>query len=166
MATSSFDPRIDTPPGTPVFIGQFNNVSIEQAGGVPGEVSNMVLDPTRPFDINIEWQLDGHLFNVNGVLSSLDASKKWHIYVYAEKMGPGSDLQIYYGTQSGADVVAALPAKWTHKCTIAAGTLPGHDPGSGMYKLSVVVFANTNIPGGQDIIGCYDGPIVLSENPA
>ena len=166
MSTSSFDPRIDTPPGTPVFVGQFNNVSIDQAGGVPGEVSNMVIDPTRPFDINIEWQLDGNLFNVNGVLAALDATKTWHIYVYAEKMGPGNDLEIYHGTEPGADVVPALPAVWTHTCPIPAGTLPEHLPESGMYRLCIVVFANTSIPGGQDIIGNYDGPIILSERPA
>ncbi len=166
MALTTFDPRINIG-GTDVFKGEFNNVRIVQ-GGLPGHVSNLVIDPTADFEIELEWQIDGVLFNVNGVLGNIAAPNNWHIDVYAERMGPGADLSIYHGHQPGAAPVANLPARWSHTCNIPASTLPEHaGPGqSGVYKLVIVVFANTSIAGAHDIIGFYEGPVIMSENPA
>lgn len=166
MPTTEFDPRMDVPVGNPVVRGDFTKVEVTQAGVVPGTVSNMVIDSTQPFDIELEWQLDGDLTYVNMVLGNIIPPNEWRIYVYAEKMGPGNDLQIYTGTEPGATTVGSIPAPWSHTCNIGAGALPQHLPESGMYRLCTVVFANTNVPGGQDIIGCHEGPMVLSEEPA
>jgi hypothetical protein len=157
---------MDVPPGNPVVKGDFTKVKLTQAGVVPGTVSNMVIDSTQPFDIELEWQLDGNLTYVNMVLGNISPPNDWLIQVYAEKMGAGNDLQIYNATEPGATTVSSIPAKWSHTCKIGPGALPQHLPGSGMYRLCTVVWANTNVPGGQDIIGCHEGPMVLSEEPA
>jgi hypothetical protein len=175
MPTTTFDPRIDIA-GNAAVRGEFTKPEVTQAPGALGEVSNMVVDPTRPFTIDLEWQLDGVLGNVNSLLNDIGTSpeaKRWHVHVYAEKMGPGDDLEIYHGhtpDDSVVPVVAAdFPATWQHTCDIPANVFEEHAPGaesSGMYRLCIVVFANTDMPGGLDIIGCYEGPIILAENPA
>lgn len=172
MATTHFDPRIDNPPGTHTFIGSFQPVAIyqEPSGAVPGELSNMVVDPKLPFEIRLEWQLDGNLFTVNGVLGLV--ADPWWIFVYAEKMGPGNDLEIFRRTwdEGNTNPVAALPAVYKPSndfITIPPHTLPEHfeNGESGMYRLCTVVWAGTNQPGGQDIVGCYEGPMILVEGP-
>ncbi len=165
MLTNTFDPCLNIN-GQDAFIGQFLNATINQ-GGLPGSVNNLVIDPTATFDIELEWQIDGILFNVNGVLGNLAAPNNWRIDVYAERMGPGADLSIYNNTEPGATTVATLPARWNHTCAIPANTLPEHQGTgqSGVYKLVCVVFADTNVAGSQDIIGYHEGPVILSENP-
>jgi hypothetical protein len=164
----NFDPRIDIPPGTPVFWGEFTSVKVIQLPQAPGDVNNMVIDPDQPFTIDLEWKLDGVLGNVNIQLNCI-VDKSWVLEVYAEKMGPGFDKSIYSKTITNSIVpVNALPAKWSHSCHIPAGTLEKHVPGdpnqSGMYRLCIVVYAKTTIPGCHDICGCKIGPMILAEN--
>jgi hypothetical protein len=164
MPTTMFDPRMDVG-GVEVFKGKFNDVRIDQVGVVPGTVSNFCIDSTQPFNINLEWQLEGNLTFVNMVLGNITG--QWRIEVYAEKMGPGNDLLIYTGFWGSTATVGSVPAVYSPPpIVIPANTLPQHLPESGMYRLCVVVFANTSVPGGQDIIGCYEGPMILSEEPA
>jgi hypothetical protein len=156
------------PPDVYTFYGEFTNVDLIQDPVDPGHVSNRVINPTMPFTINLEWSINGNLGVVNQVLHSIDP-KVWYVYVYFEKMGPGDDIAVPPIVTGSVDTVPTLPATWTHSVEIAANTLPEQaPPGSegGMYRLCVVVWANTNIPGAHDIVGCHEGPIILAENPA
>jgi hypothetical protein len=170
MPITSFDPRkvIET---VDVLKGEFTKVVVKQEPHAPGHVSNTIIDPNLPFKIELEWQFDGELGEVNAVLNAvgngLPSSKAWNIYVYAEKMGPGEDKEIYHmKTPDGSILpVNQLPAKWKHTCEIPAGKLQEHGPGSGMYRLCIVVFADTYIPGCEDIVGWYEGPMIMAETP-
>jgi hypothetical protein len=164
MPTTMFDPQMEVN-GQVVFEGEFNHVSIYQAPMIPGEVSNMVIDFTQSYKIDLEWQIDGVLWYVNSVLGGINPPV-WHIHVYAERMGPGSDLQLYSGTSSAIILPSSqadLPVKY--QVTLVPPGLPPHDPQSGMYRLCVVVHAECTRPGGTDIIGCYEGPMVLYKRP-
>jgi hypothetical protein len=163
-----FEPKIVI--GTTTVVeGMFTSVSVSQPPDPnrPGHVGNMVVDPTRPFTIDLAWQLSGVLGNVNVLINSV--ANQWNVQVYAERMGPGSDSTIFNGfTPAGSLVpVLNLPASWNYTCNIPVGVLTENIPAgsSGMYRLFIVVFANTNIAGADDIIGCYEGPIILVENP-
>jgi hypothetical protein len=161
-----FDPQLKIN-GTTVVCGEFTKVQVSQAPGFPGDVSNMIVDPSRPFKIDLEWKMAGELGYVNTVLNDI-GDKEWKIQVFAEKMGPGTDLQIYNTILPNVVVpVDTLPATWNHSCNISANVLEEHVPGdptkSGMYRLCFVIFANTTVPGCNDIIGCREGPIILAE---
>jgi hypothetical protein len=167
MSTTMFDPQIAID-GTTVLKGEFTKVKVSQSPAFPGDVNNLVIDPSKPFTIDLEWKLGGVLGNVNSQLNDI-GDKSWIVQVYAEKMGPGSDLQIYNKTlPNSIKTVDVLPATWTHTCEIPANQLEEHVPGdptkSGMYRLCIVVFANTEIAGCHDIIGCHEGPMILAEN--
>jgi hypothetical protein len=159
-----FDPQIVIG-STVVVQGSFTNVNVWQPPGFPGDVSNLVIDRNMVFYIDLAWQLNGVLGNVNSQLNDID-NKSWDVQVYAEKMGPGSDLRIYNRTLTGAiATVSVLPALWKHQCVIPAGTLPPNDPAfpnqSGLFRLCIVVYANTTVPGCHDIIGYNSGPMIL-----
>jgi hypothetical protein len=164
-----FEPKIVI--GTVTVVeGMFTSVKVVQTPDPqrPGHVGNMVIDPTRPFQIDIAWQLIGVIGNVNLLLNSV--TNYWNVQVYAEKMGPGSDLLLKMeNTPAGSlHTLPSFPASCNHSVSIPAGSPLQENvpPGSsGMYKLCIVVFANTNIVGADDIIGCYEGPMILVENP-
>jgi hypothetical protein len=171
MAESTFDPCIVVG-GVDQCIGSFVNVRIVQgAGAAAGEVmTNPVINPANPFDIELEWQLDGTMAGagcVPMVLAGITATD-WRVDIYAEIMGPGDDLRIH--TNNAAvplgPAPASVPVRWQYTATIPADTLPEHLPESGVYKLVTTVFANSDPPAGTpDIIGFHEGPMILSENP-
>jgi hypothetical protein len=170
MPTTQFDPRKDIDE-VEVLKGEFTKVAVRQEPHAPGHIGNTIIDPKLPFNIDLEWQFGGELGEVNAVLNAVGnnqpSTKAWHIYVYAEKMGRGEDKQIYYTKTPDNSIVPVpnLPAKWKHTCVIPGGTLEEHDPGSGMYRLCIVVFADTSIPGCEDIVGWYEGPMIMAESP-
>jgi len=58
--------------------------------------------------------------------------------------------------------------KWTVDIAVPANTLPDGTPGgsptsnSGLYKLSVVAFLNSNLPDpGYDVVGFREGPVMV-----
>jgi hypothetical protein len=177
-AESTFDPCIVVG-GVDQCIGSFVHVRVMQAVGAPaGEYNNLVINPTLPFDVQLEWQLDGTMAGAGCVPMILAgiAATSWRVYIYAEKMGPGTDLLIYdSNTLAAADRPAvgpaptAVPVRWQHTANIPAATLPeAAPPGteSGVYKLVTTVWANSAPPAGTpDIVGFHEGPMIMSENP-
>lgn len=167
MAGEMFDPKIVDNAGTLEVYGDFTEVEVYQEKGATDDVPNMVIDPSRPFRINLKWQFNGKVGKVNSQLNDIP-TKKWWVYVYAEKMGPGDDLTIY-STVDGPvikDSYDTLPAEWSHTCEIPAGTIPSHLPGSGMYRLCIVVFANAVDTGCLDMVGCHEGHFCMFEDPS
>ena len=149
-----FDPDI---PG--LMQGNITSVTvIDPALVFPGfEVGNRVIDPTRPFDVNVTWELTGLIAPL--WLHALGGN--WDVSVYAESLGGGNEVRL--GTNN---TVPAVFNQRTYSAavTVPANTLQRHAPGtdqSGIYKFVVAVFLNSDLgPPGFDIIGFSEGPIV------
>ena len=159
-----FDPNI------PGFIsGDFTQVAVVEPGGLG--TSNLVLDPTKTFNINVAWEITGSLTPL--WLAALKAtSPSWSIVAYAESVGPGPELLL---TEEAVLVDSAFDQlanawRWKHQLTVPANTLPEENPGpggpSGVYKLVVTAFLDSTLgPVGFDIMGYAEGPIVKVEDP-
>ncbi len=169
MANTTFDPDLGV--GRLQFkCTEFKVVDPASAPPHPGFGSqpNYVLDPNKPFNIELEWEGEGfflplwmHAMNSN-----------WVVKAYAETVGPGPDVALvtnslepkanYGGSYSNR--------KWKHTLSVPAGKLVEGDPGSlnsGIYKISVTIFLNSSIAGGYDISGFTQKSItVRAEAPA
>ncbi len=162
-----FDPNI---PG--IIEGDVTSVVVVDPTN-PGfpDVGNLVLDPTQPFSVNVEWEIF-QPFSIQFINSALLAGQQWDVSVYAESYGDSPEIRIGTATVApNAFVVGAQPfgKKYTTTITVPATTLQGHDAGtnrSGIYKLVVCVFLNSNDGApGFDMVGFHEGPIVKAENP-
>ena len=145
-----------------LFQGQFKSIKINDPAR-PGHTGNLVLDRTQDFTIDIEWELTGS--DVPLYLNNSLAEPAWRVNVFAESMGPGTDIVVNSTPElkgAGAD-----PKVYTHSITVPAYTLPEHIPNtqSGMYKLVVTVFLNDTSGFGYDIAGCHEGPMIMVEDP-
>ncbi|MBX2820179.1 MAG: hypothetical protein KTR29_10880 [Rhodothermaceae bacterium] len=163
--TNTFDPRLD--------VGGFNLFKGEAAGIVvidpitpnPPFVKNFVLDPSKPFDLKVSWELDGFLVPI--WLSALDSSN-WNVQVFAESVGPGDEKLI----ASISEPVGAItnPKTYDVTITVPANALAEGNPGqanvSGIYKLTACIFLNSSLgTPGYDIVGFAEGPTIKIENP-
>jgi hypothetical protein len=154
-----FDPNI---PG--LISGDVTTVTvIDPALTFPGfEVGNHVLDSTKPFQVKVDWVIQGFLAPL--WLQALGGN--WDVSVYAESLGGGNEIRL-----GSNDAVAADPNVLSYTATIdvQGGLLQEHAPGTdvgGIYKLVVAVFLDSNLPGqGFDMIGFNEGPIVQVESP-
>ncbi len=162
---STFDPRRQVG-NTNLFTGEFTKVEVRDPAGPPN-VANLVVDPSKPFTINVEWQLTGD--DVPLYLAALgNGSNRWSVEAYAESMGPGPEIQIASTTVAVGP--AASPRSYQATLTVPANTLPEGNPGnggpSGVYKLVTTCFLDANLQHpGFDIAGFAEGPIIRVENP-
>lgn len=156
---TTFDPDR----GAGNFQGHFTKVNVIDPAA-PGHTPNLVLDPSKPYEIEVEWALDGT--DVPLYISALD--DKWNIQVFAESMGPGPELKIAEDN-SLAKGAPGVNVTYSKTVTIPAGVLQEGNPGqdvSGVYKLTVAVFLNSSLGApGFDIAGFAEGPIIRVENP-
>lgn len=163
---TAFDPQMDPM----YFFGEFTKVKVIDPAAPPIMVGNPVIDPTKPFTIEIEWTLKG--FFVPPWLSALDnpsGSKRWLVEAYAESMGPGQEKRI-------AEINVPVgppynqPKTYSATLTVPAGTLQEHVPGpagpSGIYKLTISAFLDSTLGlPGYDISGYATGTVIRAENP-
>jgi hypothetical protein len=162
---SKFDPEINIA-GTNMFLGEFTAVTVSQAPAVPGYVGsgNRVIDPTKPFTIDLAWQVTGI-----DVPLRMNAVGDWNVYAYAESIGPGPEAALTLTPQVVPKGVLKPGAmSWTHTVTVNPGILTENtgSGSSGLYKIGLVVFANSNLPTpGNDVIGFTDARTILVENP-
>jgi hypothetical protein len=136
----------------------------------PPALRRLVVDPGKPFEITVEWEIFGDLVPL--WLSAVD--KVWNVEVYAESVGPGPEITIGSATV-GSDVTQPCTSnpgksnctKYSAKVVVAAGTLPEDDgASSGIYKLVATVFLNSSLSGqGYDLAGFTEGPIIRVEGP-
>ena len=159
-----FDPNI------PTFIsGDFTQVAVVEPGGLG--TSNLVLDPTKTYNINVAWEITGSLTPL--WLAALKAtSPNWSVAAYAESVGPGPELLLKEDTVTVVSAFEQLPNawRWKHQLTVPANTLPEENPGpggpSGVYKLVVTAFLDSTLGfAGFDMMGYAEGQIIKVENP-
>ncbi len=148
----------------PNFKGEFTKVKIIDPA-FPGQVPNLVIDPTRNFDIELEWKIEG--FDVPLYLAALGGN--WDVEVFAESLGPGPELRIAQTTVAAGPPGGTLHTYATTVTVVAPSGLLEGNPGpgpSGVYKLVVTVFLNSNLGApGFDICGFAEGPVFKVENP-
>jgi hypothetical protein len=149
----------------PLFTGEFTSVIVVDPA-IPGHVPNLVIDPTKDFNIELKWKLEGS--DVPLYLAALGGN--WDIQVYAESIGPGPDFRIANASIPAGPPVT--PALYATTLTVPAGTLPEENPTpsntdpSGVYKIVVTVFLDSVLGSpGFDICGFSEGPIIKVENP-
>src|SRR5262245_30807925 len=84
---SNFDPNV--PSGFLTITGEFTSAVLVTEVPAIG-VGNLVLDPQQPFDIKVDWKIDGNIAEL--WLSALAvASPNWVVTAYAESIGPGPE---------------------------------------------------------------------------
>ncbi len=145
----SIDPNF---PG--LFFGEVESVTVTDPQVYPAQVSNLVLDPTQSFTLEVTWHIDGPFAPI--VLAVM--APAWNLRVFAESQGPGAEpllLNVAVPTSSGT--TAGNKTTWTHSETIPAGRLA-----DGTVNRLVVVVRDT-LPGPLDLAGYIEGPVVLME---
>ncbi len=151
-------------PNLPGLItGDITNVTvIDPASSFPPpfELSNRVIDPTKAFDVDVTWVLNGPLVPL--WLTALGGG--WDVSVYAESLGGGGEGKL------GTATVPALPPmnNYAARVNVPAGKLQEHTPATdqgGIYKLGGAVCLDSSLGGPFDIIGFSEGPIIQVENP-
>jgi hypothetical protein len=160
MNNPTFDP--DFGPG--LFHGEFTDIKIIDPQPTPLNRRNLVIDPTKPFQIEMDWKLEG--FFVKPWLAALGGN--WSIQVFAESVGPGPDVQI--GSVSVPVGAITNPRSYKATITVPANTLPEGNPGqpdpSGVYNLVCTCFLNSSLGDpGYDIAGFAEGPTIRVEDP-
>jgi hypothetical protein len=137
-------------------------VVIDPAAPAPPNAGNLVVDPTKDFQIKVDWALTG----TDVPLWLNGRTSNWNVQAYAESIGGG-----FEGLIARDDSVAADPGNpnYSTTLTVPAFKLDEGNPGSdvsGLYKLAVAVFLNSDLPGaGFDMIGFREGPIIQVEDP-
>ncbi len=161
MANTQFDPRVEIA-GVNLFKGEFTSVGLTQSPALPHHINNRAINPKESFKILVNWQVTGA-----EVPLRMNAVTDWNVYAYVESIGPGPEIVL----KAAPDVVArgalATTMSWSHAITVPANTLPEHgSTASGVYKVCVVVFANSSLPGvGDDVIGFTEIMTLLAEDP-
>jgi hypothetical protein len=161
-----FDPNIPGPaPGDPALIeGDVHAVIVRDPGTfAPFDVGNKVLNRRQAFQINVKWRVTGLL----GPLWLTALGGNWNVQVFAESMGGGPERLLATDSSVAAD---ATKSEYEAILNVPPNTLPEGNPGSnvsGLYKLVVSVFLDSDIPGdpGFDMIGFNEGPFIQIEDP-
>jgi hypothetical protein len=164
MPQSQFDPDLGV-----LLNGEFRSVTVLDPA-LPGHVPNLVLDPTKDFQIEVTWRLNGT--EVPPRLAVCDDN--WVVTAYAESVGPGPEVILKEENEPKGNFTggpgAGFAFDWSHTLNVPAGLLEEENPGpagpSGTYRIIVTVFLNSSLPGaGYDIAGFNDGPMIKVENP-
>ena len=77
----------------PLFKGEFTSITVKDPA-IPGHTPNLVLDPGKPFDITIDWKLQG----TDVPLYLAGANATWSIEAFAESVGPGPEVRLAIGS--------------------------------------------------------------------
>jgi hypothetical protein len=152
-----FDPQI------PPFIeGEVTNVAVLEGGPSP----NLVIDPTLPFEVQVDWKVFGILVPL--WLTALD--QEFVVSVYAEGMGASPEIRIGTATKDKDDFIACAGNNCReYSVRVQIPPILTEDAGdeSGIYKLVVSVFLNSSIQGGKfDLMGFREGPFIQIEDLA
>ena len=166
---ADFDPDWTSTTNVLLFHGETTDIKVLDPDGHP----NHVLDPSKDFKVELEWNLTGQLVPLH-----LDwPGAEFEIKVFAESMGPGPELELTDPIKVPTGTYTGGYFDRTYKAVVEidGGQLPEHKPGgtaeapgqepaSGVYKLVTTVWLNGAIPGPYDVIGFEEGPIIQMES--
>lgn len=175
-----FDPNI---PG--LMEGAVTRVVVTEPQPFKYGLPNHVIDPTKSFDLTIEWEIFGQLVPL--WLSAL--AGEWEVSVFAESLGPGPEILVGKDTVPTSETVPVDPkepvdpnrpnlTKYSVTMEVPPGTLPPNDgekdtaetkkkEPAGIYKLATAVFLDSKIENtpGFDLVGYSEGPVIQVEEP-
>jgi hypothetical protein len=131
--------------------------------------ANLVVDRTRPFDIEVKWHVFGNLVPLWLTALSVN-TKNWVVTAYAESQGPGDEVTLGSVDVPVGGPVFSLDETHTARLTVPAFKLPEENPGdptqSGTYKIVVTAFLDSTLGQvGYDMMGYAEGPIIKVEDP-
>jgi hypothetical protein len=163
-----FDPHIPpTGPSDAAVHGEFTRIAAIADRPSLGP-SNLVVDRSRPFDIEVSWRLSGNLVPL--WLTALSVrTENWVVTAFAESPGPGSEITLGSVEVPVGGPYFSVDESFTARLTVPAHTLPAQDPddpsGSGVYKIVVTAFLDSDLgPVGYDMTGYAEGPIIKVED--
>ena len=162
-----FDPNV--PSGFLTITGEFTSAVVVTETPTIG-VGNLVLDPTKDFDISVAWKIDGNISELWLTALAID-SPNWVVTAYAESIGPGPELILVTQNVPVLPLPSASPPfAYSVTLNVPPNTLQEENPGdplvSGVYKLVVTVFLNSTFgQDGYDVMAFSEGPVVKVENP-
>ena len=154
-----FDPNIPNLIG-----GDITTVVVIDPAGTfpPFEVGNHVLNRNDSFKVDVAWKVTGLLRPI--WLQALGGT--WNVQLYAESIGGGPEILLASDNSQAADPATG---DYSVTLTVPPNALQEGDPGSnisGIYKLVVSVFLNSNLgKPGFDMTGFNEGPIIQVEDP-
>jgi hypothetical protein len=172
-----FDPNIPD-----LMEGAVTRVVVTEPQPFKYGLPNHVIDPTKPFDLTIEWEIFGQLVPL--WLSAL--AGEWEVSVFAESLGPGPEILLGKATVPTGQTVPVDPkepvdpkkpnlTKYSVTIVVKENTLPEFKPEkdmgetgtAGIYKLATAVFLDSKIEStpGFDLVGYSEGPVIQAEEP-
>lgn len=157
MAASQFDPHVQAS-GEELFRGEFLSVDIRDLPSLPHEVPNRVLELQKEFFIEVAWKVSGV-----EVPLRMSAVNHWSVFVYGESVGPGPELALMQAPiQVPVGPMKPETMSWSETLALKFPIEQFDENDSGVYKLCIVIFAESSLPGaGNDIIGYTEIPTVL-----
>jgi hypothetical protein len=164
-----FDPNIPPAgPSDPAIEGAFTGIVSITEQPTLGK-SNFVINADKSFTIEVKWHVFGNLVPLWLTALSVD-TKDWVVTAYAESQGPGDEKQIATVNVPVGGPGFGLDEAYSATLTVPANTLAEENPGdqtqSGVYKIIVTTFLDSNLgPVGYDMMGYAEGPIVKVEAP-
>jgi hypothetical protein len=167
--TDRFDPNIPPAgPTDPAIEGAFTGIVAITEQPTLGK-SNLVVNRTKTFDIDVSWHVFGNLVPL--WLTALSVSSpNWVVTAYAESQGPGDEVFLGRVDVPVRGPLFSQDEAYTAKIKVPAFKLPEENPGdetqSGTYKIVVTTFLDSNLgPVGYDMMGFAEGPIIKVEDP-
>ncbi|WP_305783154.1 hypothetical protein [Symbioplanes lichenis] len=167
--TGTFEP--DRPPAGPgdfSLQGEISGVKLITDRSSRGK-SNLVVDATRSFEIEVEWHVFGNLVPI--WLTALSVrTKEWVVTVYAEAQGPGEEVVLgQVGVPLGGPLFSQDEA-YRAVLTVPPSALPEEqiaDPAhAGVYKIIVITVLSSDLGEiGYDLNGYAEGPVIKVESP-
>ncbi len=150
--------------------GEITAVRVTQDGD-----TKLVVDPSKDCTIHVEWEMFGTY--APGVV--VGGVSQWRVDAYAESIGSGWERARIGREQPDTHPSIACTVhggelncrRWEAAVTVNANMLrEARDDGtgweSGLYKLAVAVFLNSEVTGQADVIGFHEGPMIQAEIPA
>jgi hypothetical protein len=166
-----FDPNIPAnpaDPAAPAIEGEFIGIVAITEHPAIGK-GNLVVNPAKPFDIDVSWHVFGNLVPL--WLTALSVrTKDWVVTAYAESQGPGDEKTLGEVRVPVRGPLFSLDETYKAKLTVPPNTLSEENPGnptqSGTYKIVVTAFLDSALGSvGYDMMGYAEGPIIKVENP-
>ena len=145
----------ETPFTPAVFSGTITALQHEHGGAAP----QSIIRTNQSWAVNISWTTTG--------LATGMITGTWHLHVYLESIGPGTDLDLI-DTDAGQHIIPLTPGPspvgyFVH-LDVLAGTVTAPPAGS-LYKLAVTLtyFDASGAPG--PMAAFEEGPLLQFYNP-
>ncbi|MEV4346465.1 hypothetical protein AB0J83_18515 [Actinoplanes sp. NPDC049596] len=167
--TDRFDPNIPPAgPASPSIEGEFIGTVVITEQPAIG-TGNLVIDRTKPFDIEVKWHVYGNLVPLWLTALSRETDS-WVVTAYVESQGPGDEKILESVKVPVGGPPFSLDEHYTAKIPVPAFALSEENPGdpgqSGTYKVVVTTFLDSKIGGiGYDMMGYAEGPVIKAEDP-